>query len=241
MFGLRLLLLLCLSVPLWAAESTLTVMTDERHPLAWQDKGVAQGIAYDLVTATMKELGLTPAIIFTSFNRGLKQTQSENNRVFFSVTRSAERERTLKWAGPLVNNDIYIYKRKDSPLNIVTLDDLRGLTSIGVPKGMSQDSFLTEQALPNVMRSDTIANVLRALLNKRVDVVAIGQLTARSTLLEIGANPALIEETPLKLYDNPLYIAFSLNVSDETVARWQKALDKVKREHYNLISNKYLH
>ena len=56
-----------------------------------------------------------------------------------------------------------------------------------------------------------------------------------------GLDPALFEQTPLKLYENPLYIAFSKDVSDETIQRWQKALDKVKREKYSQLDHKYLH
>lgn len=239
------ILFVCLTgiaaLPVFAdATIPLNVMTDDRRPLAWQENGLARGIAYELVVATMKELGLNPSIEFTSFNRGLKLAQSQDNQAFFSVTRSPERNLTLKWVGPLVQNDVYVYKLKVARLKVETLEDLRSQRGIGVPRGMSQDNYLTELGLHNVMRTDTIANALRALVNKRVDVVAVGQLTMSATATEIGARVADFEETPLKLFDNPLYIAFSLNTSDDTIRHWQKALDKVKQEKYRTLFSTYV-
>lgn len=232
-------MLFCLSG--WAgAEPGLTIMTDDRHPLAWQEGGKGRGIAYDLVVATMKELGADYPIEFTSFGRGLKLAQTKDNVAFFSVTRSPERLNTLKWVGPLVRNDVYVYKLKNAPFTVEKFADLRGLKGIGVPKGMSQDTYLTQQGFGNVMRSDNLPNALRALALKRVDVVAMGQMTVGPSAREAGLNPAELEQTPLQLYENPLYLAFSRNVGDETVARWQKALDKVKREKYKQLQQQYL-
>lgn len=239
----RLLLSICL-VMLGAlsvtAGPTLTVMTDEHQPLAWQDKTGARGISYDLVAATMKELGMEPDIHFTTFTRGLALAQTQANQVFFSVTRSPGRDSTLKWVGPLVQNDIYVYKLKTSPAVILNLHDLRRLQSVGVPKGMSQDAFLTKQGMENIMRSDTIANTIRALASKRTDAVAVGRLTFFGTVKELGLDISLFEETPVKLFGNPLYIAFSRNINDQEIQRWQKALHKVKREQQNKLSNLYL-
>lgn len=234
-----LLLFLGVSLPAWA-EPELTVLTDNRHPLAWLEKGTPRGIAHDLVAATMKELDLKQTIEFVSFNRGLKMAQNHDNFVFFSVTRTPERSNLFKWAGPLVQNDIYIYKLKSNPAPIRTLADLGKLGSVGVPKGMSQDTYLTNRGLNNIMRSDTLANTLRSLANKRVEAIAMGQATLPATAHEIGLDMAQLEETPLMLYENPLHIAFSKNVSDETVRRWQKALDKVKQEKYKQLVDIYL-
>lgn len=235
------LFLLALWLPRHAwAEAELIVLTDNRHPLAWIEKGKPRGIAYDLVVATMKELGLTPTIEFVSFTRGMKMAQHHDNYVFFSVTRTPERSNQFKWAGPLLQNDIYVYKLKGNPAQIRSLADLEKLGGVGVPKGMSQDTYLTNRGLHNIMRSDTLANTLRSLVNKRVDAIAMGQATLPSTAKEIGLEMAQLEETPLMLYENPLHIAFSKNVSDETVQRWQKALDKVKQEKYKQLINTYL-
>lgn len=238
---MRYVLCMLFCVSSWAcAEPGLTIMTDDRHPLAWQEGGQGRGIAYDLVIAAMKELGADYPIEFTSFGRGLKLAQTKDNVAFFSVTRSPDRIETLKWAGPLVRNDVYVYKLKSAPFKVEKLEDLRGLKGIGVPKGMSQDSYLSQRGLGNVMRSDNLPNALRALALKRVDVVAMGQMTVGPAAREAGLNPAELEQTALRLYENPLYLTFSRNISDESVARWQKALDKVKREKYKQLQQQYL-
>lgn len=222
------------------AESGLAVMADERRPHAWRENGIPQGICYELVVETMKELKLKPEVEFTSFVRGLHLAQTEKNVAFFSVTPTPERDQLFKWVGPLVRSDVYIYKLRENPLTIRTLDDLRRQTKIGVPRGMKQDTTLSSEGY-KVMRFDNITKTLLALANRRADVIAIGELTLHASAREAGLDPALFEQTPLKLYENPLYIAFSKDVSDETIQRWQKALDKVKREKYSQLDHKYLH
>ncbi len=239
-FPLILLSVACAVLHPAQAESNLAVMTDERRPHAWRENGVPQGICYELVVETMRELKLKPEIKFTSFVRGLHLAQTEKSTAFFSITPTPERNQHFKWVGPLIQSDVYIYKLRGNPLTIRTFDDLRQQKKIGVPRGMKQDTQLTDEGY-TVMRFDNITKTLLALANRRADVIAIGELTLNASAREAGLDPALFERTPLKLYENPLYIAFSKDVSDETIQRWQKALDQVKREKYGQLDHKYLH
>ena len=86
-FRLWIIIFFLLPGTLPAMEPHLTVLSDERQPLAWTSKGGPRGIAYDLVAATMRELGMAPDIQFTTFSRGLTLAQTEPNHAFFSVTR----------------------------------------------------------------------------------------------------------------------------------------------------------
>lgn len=237
-----LLSLLLLWLPLPALAGTeLTIMTEERRPYAWIEHGAPRGICYELVAETMKELGLQQSIEFTSFTRGLALTKTQNNMALFSVTPSPERNRSFKWVGPLLQSPVYIYKLKKTPSKIDTLADLRQAGNIGVPRGTRQESFLKERGIANVLRFDSTTALVKALLNRRVDSIAVGAYALNASAHEIGVDPAQFEQTPLKLYDNALYIAFSKNVSDETIQRWQKALNKVKQAKFRPLSDKYLH
>ncbi len=222
------------------AAEPLTVLTHELPPHVWQDKGLPDGFAYELVRETMHALGEKYPIEFVSFRRGLMQVQNERGKVLFVCGRSPEREKTVKWVGPLVQSAVYIYQRKGAGLNLNSLDDLREVNGIGVQFGIREDSFLTAQGFTNIFRSDSQALALRALVNKRVDAAPLGVLALPRLLRDEGVSPDAIEQTSLKFFDSDLYIAFSLDVHDETIQRWQKALDKVKREHYERLYAKYL-
>ena len=179
-------------------------------------------------------------IEFTSFNRGLQVAMTQQNTAFFSATSTPERKQKLKFVGPLVQSDVYIYKLKNSPVTIKNMADLYQLTGVGVPRGMLQEVFLTKKGIP-VTQFDDSTKMLLGLKNQRVVAIAIGSLPLRASARQIGIDPDQFEQTPVKLYENPLYIALSKDISDETVQRWQKALDKVKREHYTRLSRQYLH
>lgn len=224
----------------WAA-APLTVLTHEVQPFGWQERGQSFGFAYELVLETMQELGDALPIDFVSFRRGLQQVQSQQKKVFFILNRTPEREHTVKWVGPLIKSSTYMYQRKGAGLNLRNLDDLRKTPAIGLQIGLSEDTYLTTQGFTNIYRSTSKALTVRALVNKRVDAIPLSQLAVPSLLREEGLPADAIEQTPLKLFDNDFYIAFSKDVSDETIQRWQKALDKVKRDHYETLFAKYFH
>lgn len=234
-----LVLFFTLSASSHAAEK-LTVLTHEMLPHAWQEKGQPYGFAYELVRETMLELGDKSPIEFVSFRRALLQIQNERGKAMFVLDRSPEREKTVKWVGPLIKSAVYIYQRKGAGLKLATLEDLRQLNGIGVQLGIRDDVFLTEQGFTHLYRLESRSHALRALLNHRVDAVALGSLAAPLMLRDAGLPPDAIEQTPLKLFDSDLYIAFSNDVSDETIQRWQKALDKVKHKYYEQLYAKYL-
>ncbi len=230
---------LCL-MPVAQADPDLKILAELRSPYAWVESGVAQGINYDLVVLVMREMKLNFPIEFTSFNRGLQVAMTQQNTAFFSATSTPERKQKLKFVGPLIQSDVYIYKLKNSPVTIKSMADLYQLSSVGVPRGMLQEIFLTKKGIP-VTQFDDSTKLLLGLKNQRVAAVAIGSLPLRASARQIGLDPEQFEQTPVKLYENPLYIAFSKDVRDETVLRWQKALDKVKREHLVHLGRQYLH
>ncbi|MBS1155017.1 MAG: extracellular solute-binding protein, family 3 [Proteobacteria bacterium] len=232
-------LLLSVSASGRAAEP-LTVLAHEAPPYAWQEKGQSYGFAYELVRETMQDLGKKSAIEFVSFRRGWQQVQNVQGQALFVVTRTPEREKSVKWVGPLLKSETYIFQRKGAGLPLYKLEDLGKLNGIAVQLGIGDDTFLTAQGLTNLYRSPSKPLTLRALINQRVDAAPFGRHAVPKLLRDAGLPPDSIEQTPLKLFDNDFYIAFSKDVSDETIQRWQKALDKVKRERYEQLYAKYL-
>lgn len=232
-------LLLSVSASGRAAEP-LTVLAHEASPYAWQEKGQLHGFAYELVRETMLELGEKSPIELVSFRRGWQQVLNEQGKALFVVARNPERENAAKWVGPLLKSATYIYQRKGAGLSLNKLEDLGKLNGIAVQLGIGDDTFLTAQGLTNLYRSPSKPLTLRALINQRVDAAPFSRHAVPKLLRDAGLPPDAIEPTPIKLFDNDFYIAFSKDASDENIERWQKALDKVKRERYEQLYAKYL-
>ncbi len=231
-------LALLLGRPVLASEPT--VLMHDLRPYSWQEAGRFYGYAYELVREIQHELDVSAEVQLTSFNRGWQQVRQAKSTVLFPVSRSSERERLVKWVGPLIESDVYLFKRKGESLRVDSLDDLRALTRIGVQQGIRDDYVLSKLGLTNLHRSSTRTLTLRALINKRVDVIPLSENALRSLLRTEGIARDMIENTGFKLYDSVLYIAFSSDVDDETIRRWQRALDKVKSARHGELARKYL-
>lgn len=230
---------LLLGVPCQASES-ITMLTHELRPYCWKEQGRFQGFACELIQETMSELGLAADIQLTSFARGWAQVKTERNTAFFVLSRSSAREDSVKWVGPLLRSDVYLYKRKGDDLKLEGLDDLRQIGAIGVQQNIRDDVVLTSLGLSNLYRSNSRELTLRALINNRVDVIPLGERVVRDLLRKEGLAADAIESTGIKLYSSELHVAFSPDVSDAVIQRWQLALDKVKRERHELLARKYL-
>lgn len=231
-------LALLLGMPAQANE--LTVLMHDLRPYGWKEAGRFHGYAYELVRDAQFELGISAEIQLTSFNRGWQLVRQAGPTALFPVSRSPERERLVKWVGPLLESNVYLFKRKGESLRLESIDDLRMLTSIGVQQGIRDDFVLSKMGLTNLYRSNSRELTLRALINKRVDVIPLSENALRSLLRTEGFAGDAIENTGFKLYASALYIAFSSDVDDETIRRWQRALDKVKHAQHELLSRKYL-
>ena len=223
------------------AVEPLTLLSHEFRPFTWTEGGKVQGFAYDMIQSVLQELDQGKDVEQTSFKRAWMRVQTEPHTAVFVASRSPEREHAVKWVGPLYSGGVYMYRLKGSDLKLESLDDLRKGLRIGVQNGLREDTVLTTAGVTKLFRSNSVELALRALLNKRVDAIPLGDGIASSLLRNEGLPPDAIEKTKLKLFDSSLYMAFSLDVSDETVRRWQQALDKVKQARYDALERQYIH
>jgi len=175
------------------------------------------------------------------FIRGLKEVQSESNRAFFIIARRPEREKTVKWVGPLVSNGVYFYKKKNSSVKLDSLEDLWNIKSIGVERGVADETFLRSKGFNNLVTLDNQKQLLQMLNAERIDVGPMGELVMPEMAKIAGIDPNEIERTAIKLYDSEVNLAFSNDVPDHLVLKWQQALDNLKASgKYQEIYQKYL-
>lgn len=227
------------SLPSWS-EDALRLLSHDFPPYVRQEKGVPQGYVYDLVQRTLLELGETSPIKFVSFRRAELGLLQEKQTAVFPYARTPEREHSVKWVGPVVRMSVYMFQRKGEEIRLEKIDDLRQIHGIGVQRSIRDDYVLTALGLKNVFRMDSQSQTLRALLNRRVAVIPLSSFGLNHFLRDENVSADAIESTGLKLFDNNLYIAFTRDVSDATIARWQSALDKVRADQSGVLVRKYL-
>ncbi len=225
-----------------AQAKELTFLTHFLKPFTYQENGEVKGFAVDLVREMMKLQGYSQKFEVYPFKRGLRVVQSTPGHAFFIVARREEREGTVKWVGPLISSGVYFYKKKGAQIHADSLEEIRGKYSVVVQRGNADHYFLQEKGFTKLSITNNQKLSLQMLDKGRVDLTPISELVMPELAKEAGINSNNIQRTDLKLYDSTLYLVFSKDTADTTVAQWQQALNTLKASgKYQALCDKYLH
>lgn len=175
------------------------------------------------------------------FKRGLKYVQTMPDYALFNIVRTQEREKTVKWVGPLLSDVAYLYELKSEPTGIKTFEDAKRVDSICVVDGNVHDTFLTEKGLNNLYRNISYVGCFKMLAAKRLSLTASNILALPERLESSGLFVKDIQQTPVKLFETQGYIAFSENIPDKIIEKWQISLDQLKESgKYHTLVEMYL-
>ena len=216
---------------------------DENNELRGRQGSGLRGFLVELVRELMITMNHHPKVFREiPFVRALKMVQNEPDYVLFNISRTKEREKTVKWVGPTYSSANFFYKRRgDEKVNIKSAEDAKLIGKIGVQNGAGNDTELTALGFENLQRVKTQGHALSMLVKGRVDLVVIGENVIELLATQRGIDYQLIEKTPVKFSDNIGYLAFSKNVDDEIIRSWQAALDQLKSsKRYEELIRQYL-
>lgn len=163
------------------------------------------------------------------FVRGLRTVQDEQDFALFNVTRTAEREETVKWVGPIQKSYANFYELKEAPTGIKTLEDAKKVAGISVLNGNVHHKLLTKHGFTNLQPATSYVSCFKMLAFKRVNLTPSSNLALMERLKAAGISPDEIRRTPVVLFESKGYIAFSKNIPDIVIEKWQQALDQLKR------------
>lgn len=223
---LTLLILLLTSLPAVAMGINMQVII--YPPLAYEVDGELRGIAPEVVRAIQAEVGDTNTIKTAPWLRAYNEAQTKNRQALFAIVRIPEREKLFKWVGPVFGEGDYFFKRKGSGLSIQSLEDARRVKSIAVRKGGYTHQALEAAGFSNLDISPTYDSSYKKLAEQRVDLVLMGERTYYYMAKNAGLDPDLFVRTDFKFNKSAAWLAFSKDVPDELIAKWQAALDKLK-------------
>ncbi|WP_375748770.1 substrate-binding periplasmic protein [Vibrio sp. HN007] len=210
-------------------------------PFTYEENGEFRGFAIDLIKEMMTSLGHPVSFEMYPFSRGLRKVQTTSNIAFFIVAWREERDKTVKWVGPLITSGVYVYKHKDNPDSIRTLEDLSKVPFLGVGRGNADHTYLEGLGFKNIYPTNDQLISLQMLASDRIDATPMSELILPELAKKADIDLSSIKRTDLKLYDSTLYLTFSLDTPDEEVNKWQKALDKLKADgRYDKLYRKYV-
>lgn len=186
------------------------------------------GVAVDVVREIQKMVGDDSRLSVMPWLRAYQKAQTEPNQVLFAIVRIPEREDLFKWVGPIFGEGDYFFKRKSSPLRISCLDDAKNVSRIAVRKDGYTHQTLLAKGFNNLEVGPTYDSSYRKLREGRVDLVLMGELTHYFMVRNAGLDPDDFERTDYRFAESSAWLAFSRDVPDEVIQKWQGALDELK-------------
>ncbi|MBU8849851.1 MAG: ABC transporter substrate-binding protein [Desulfobacterales bacterium] len=218
------------------------VYTVEYPPFCFTEDGKVTGFAVEIMREAMKRLKVSYNIKPLPWKRGYKYILEEPDAVLFTVTRTTHRENLFKWAGPIITSQLVFFAEKGSKIDITTLEDAKKVDKIGLVQGYSVEKYLRQHGFTNI---DTVSgsektNPLK-LMNGRITLWATVDLVGIYNAKLQGIDPEDMEIVHVIIKDQHKYIAFSKQVPDEIVQKWQNVLDDIKQDGtYEKILGKWI-
>lgn len=203
------------------------IMEDHYAPFTYVEAGVAKGSYVDVIRKAMAIMGEDIPIKAYPFARGMEMLKSKSNIAMFALVLTPEREALFKWACPVGFDATWIVKhvRAETP-SFSNLEKLaESGQKLGVINGWAAHQYLIKKKFEQLDVAYNMDMLLKKFTNRRSDYIVIGanDLEAQEG---VGLDKG-IAVPMFKLYDTKKCLAFSLDVSDATVRKWQQALDKV--------------
>ncbi len=214
-------------------DTELVLLTENFPPynMAKNGKNFAQdeninGIAVDIVREMFKRADITYSLTLRfPWERIYKLALEKPGYGVFVMARLPDREKLFKWVGPIGPDDWIMLAKADSKISLETLEDARKY-KIGAYKGDAIAETLAKQGLkPIVVLRDQ--DNAKKLTSGQIDLWATGDPAGRYLARQDGVTGL---KTVLRFNSAELYLALNKNVPDETVAKLQAALDKLRKE-----------
>ena len=222
------------------ADGHIRFITHSLHPFSYQQNDQLTGFSVELVKGMAQISGMQANIELLPFNRAFQNLKTQPQTALFVIAKRPERENDMKWVGPIITSGVYFYQKRNSGLTLKELTDLKRVSKIGVVQGNADHTYLETNEFSNLSTDKSQIQSLKMLNHGRVDVAPMSELVMPFLAKAANIDVNTIEKTPIKLYDSTLYIAFSNDTNDETVAQWQHAFDQLKASgHYQTLYQRY--
>ncbi|WP_086481953.1 substrate-binding periplasmic protein [Oceanospirillum sanctuarii] len=220
----------------------LTVVTESFPPYNYQVKGEPQGMSVEVLQAVLQELDYPRQkydLQFMPWVRAYRKALNQPNVLIFSIARIPEREELFHWVGEIAPYRTSIYKLRQNPIRITSLDDAKSY-EVGVSQ---QDVIYTYLRSEGFAHLDVIGSDLlniRKLKHQRIPLIAYDE-AAFNFAMRSDANPNDFEQVlSIKPLSGSLYMAFSEGSDQELIEQFEAALKRIKADgRYQKILQRY--
>lgn len=211
-----------------AVAADLNLLTDNHPPLHFQQGNQLVGFGVDVVQALAERTGDQVHLQQVPLLRALRVATTEPATGVFTVLRTAERDGLYQWVGPLMDVETALYSA-NTQQPVRSLQDASTQGRIAVPRRWLAYDYLRKQGLNNLYGVETPEQMMRLARLGRIEFVVADTLSIATLAREEGLAPSQLHYQ-MPLMKQGTYIAFSPQTDARQVARWQQALDEMKRD-----------
>ncbi len=209
-----------------ACAQQIRFVTAEIPPITTQKDGKPDGAALLILAELCKKMQVPFEVRFLPWSRAQLDTQEGKDFAIAPLARSAEREPLYKWVGPLISDQIVLMTKKAHKSALTTLPGSKNLY-VGFLRASPTGAILKEAGFTKLEEANDEETSARMLEAERLDAWAVSRLLAPYTYRKLGFDPSELA-SGVQVRPNIMYLGFSRNVPDETIAKWQKALDELQ-------------
>lgn len=214
-----------------ANAQELKIITEDAPPNSFVENGKLTGKAVEIVEAVIEEIGMDgQQIIIHPWARGYAMLERIENIALFPTSRTHYRENLFKWAGPISDNPVHLYKlkrRKD--IQPSTLENLKKYR-MGSTRRDQKSQYLLSKGFDVELVNEDKQNIHKLFLG-RLDIIPYAATRLNYDIKRCGYDPNQVEIIwTLKEISTHNYVAFSISTDDKIVEKFQDGFDAIRKK-----------
>jgi polar amino acid transport system substrate-binding protein len=169
---------------------------------------------------------------FLPWKRALNRAKRVPNVLFYSLSRSLERESQYQWLGEVSVYRKALFKLKKRPFSVEAIEDIKtkGLV-LAVQNGGSDHSHFNSLGFKGNKNFRTYNNYqqgIKQLFKSRVDLIPLNILTAKRSACKLGLDGNQLEMVlTIDALSKPLWAVLSNGTDPLLVAEFQTAIENI--------------
>lgn len=214
------------------ASATLTMVNTVYPPFVnAPHHPLGEGMDVALAREALKRIGYGLALELVPWRRVLLLLRNGHADLTTTISRREDREEYLHFSAPYrLGANYRFYTRRDSPMQITSLADLRDLR-LGVIEGFHYPPMLMNQ--PGVQRipGRDIGSLVAMLMADRTDCAVVTAIAGAWEIRERGLAPKVRRQSYEYVSDSPNYMAFAkARCPAETASSLSEALLQMAKD-----------
>lgn len=215
----------------------LKLITETFPPYNFMANNNVVGINTDLISAACQRAKIECTFRLRPWERAMREAKSAPNRGVYSTSRTAAREVSFIWVGPIASSNACFYRLKSrNDIVLASNRDLKQYT-VGISRGDIYESILKKNGLVENEHYLTYSHKhqdMKMFKQGNFDLMIGSSITLASQLNSVNLTPEDVVPV-MEVNDDSLvgnFLALNKNTRPEVAQALQTKLDELKKEKY---------